>query len=345
MKPKISVIMSVFNGEEYLESSIESILSQSFENFEFIITNDGSNDSTEEILQKYRDCDFRIKIIKNEKNIGLTKSLNNILKICKGEFIARIDADDLSYKERLKKQLEFIESNEKYEMIASCCNIVDQDSKKLYTYCPPSNETCLKWNMVFINPIRHSTVFWKNNNYLYDEKYEYAQDYEMWNRMENIFVIPDVLGAIRIHHKTITHQKIQQQDEYLTEVVRLKLEKYLEKQISIEDAKILRCVFIHKHHLQIQEMELMDIENFKKYISIYFDLVLGFIKKEKIEEEILKAEITNDLINLIGFAKNKEKWAEFILIELHKVFIKSNEKIIKKITNNILKIKEKKLFM
>lgn len=345
MKPKISVIMSVFNGEEYLESSIESILSQSFENFEFIIANDGSNDSTEEILQKYNNSDCRVKILKNHENLGLTKSLNNILKICKGEFVARIDADDLSYKERLKKQLEFIESNENYKIIVSCCDIIDQNSKKLYVHCPPLDKTCLKWNMVFINPIRHSTVMWRNENYFYNEKYQFAQDYEMWNRIENIFVMPDVLGAIRTHQDTITNQKIKEQDECLTEIVREKLQKYLEKEISIEDAKALRCIFIHKHHLQIHEMNSMDIRNFKKYISIYFDLVLAFVRKEEIEEAILEAEITNDLINLIGFAKNKETWIEFILIELHKVFVKSNEKIIRQITNNILKIKENKLFI
>jgi glycosyltransferase involved in cell wall biosynthesis len=344
MKTKINVIMSVFDGEEYLKESIESILGQSFCDFNFMIADDCSTDSTPQILKEYQNIDSRIKIIKNIENIGLTKSLNKLLRNCDGEFIARIDADDVSYKDRLEKQLFFLETNQNCEMTASCCDIINENSERVGVHCPPFNDTILKWNMVFINPIRHSTTMWRNN-YLYDENYEFAQDYDMWNRIKEIKITNEVLGAIRIHEKTITNKKIKQQDECLTEIVRIKSEKYLEKKISINDAKILRYIFIHKHYLQIQEMDLIEIENFKKYISIYFNLVLGFIKKEKIEESILEAEITNDLINLIDFAKNKKTWTEFILIELHKVFIKSNEKIIKKIINNILKIKEKKIFI
>jgi glycosyltransferase involved in cell wall biosynthesis len=342
MSPKISVAMSVFDGEEYLRESIESILSQSFEDFEFIIANDCSNDSTSDILHDYEKQDKRIKLIKNLDNIGLTKSLNKILRFCKGKFIARIDADDISYKERLKKQIEFMTRNENCQMAATLCDIISENSIN-YVHYPPLSDTSLKWSMIFTNPIRHSTTMWRNKKYFYDEKYEFAQDYEMWIRMGKILIIPEVLGAVRSHDESISSKKTKEQDDCLTEMVKQNIEKYLEKKILIEDAKILRYIFIHKHYLQIQEMELIEIKNFKRYISMYFELVSNFIKKEEPDKVVLENEITNDLANLINLAKNKEKWTEFILIELHKVFKKSNEKIIKKITNNIIKI-EKKLF-
>jgi len=341
MKTKINVIMSVFDGEEYLKESIESILGQSFCDFNFMIADDCSTDSTPQILKEYQNIDSRIKIIKNIENIGLTKSLNKLLRNCDGEFIARIDADDISYKDRLEKQLFFLESNQKYEMTASYCDIINENSEKYHTHCPPFDEIILKWNMVFINPIRHSTVMWRNNKYFYDEKYKFAQDYDMWNRISKIKIMDEVLGGVRSHKKTITNQKIYEQDEFVNEIARLKFEYYLERKVSNEDAKMLRYIFTNKHYLQIQEMNLLEIENFKKYISMYFDLMLRFIIKEKIEKNILALEVTNDLINLIGFAKNKEKWLEFILIELHKIYIKYNISIIKTITNNILKIKPK----
>ena len=101
----ISVLMSVYNGEKLLPRSIESILSQTHSDFEFLILNDGSVDRTESILNKFRDLDDRIKIFKNEKNLGLTKSLNQLIKISSGQIIARQDHDDVSLKNRFNNLL------------------------------------------------------------------------------------------------------------------------------------------------------------------------------------------------------------------------------------------------
>jgi len=106
-KPKISVIMSVYNGEKYLGEAIDSVLGQTFTDFDFIIVNDGSTDGSPGIIQSYRD--ERIRVINNEKNIGLTKSLNKAIKESGGEYIARQDADDISLPERFEEQVWFLE--------------------------------------------------------------------------------------------------------------------------------------------------------------------------------------------------------------------------------------------
>ena len=107
--PKISVLMSVFNGERYLIKAIDSILNQTFKDFEFIIIDDGSMDSSNAIIRSFDDP--RVRLIENEKNIGLTKSLKKGIDLCRGEYIARMDGDDISLPERLKKQVEFMDHN------------------------------------------------------------------------------------------------------------------------------------------------------------------------------------------------------------------------------------------
>ena len=107
--PKVSVLMSVYNGEKYLREAVESILNQTFRDFEFIIIDDGSTDSTNEIIRSYSDC--RIRLLENEENIGLTKSLNKGIDQCRGEYIARMDGDDVSLQQRFSKQLEYLINN------------------------------------------------------------------------------------------------------------------------------------------------------------------------------------------------------------------------------------------
>lgn len=119
MKPDISVIMSVHNEERFLGASIESILNETYKNFEFIIVDDKSTDNSLEIIKKYQKKDKRIRIIKNEENIGLTKSLNRALKLAKGEFIARQDASDISKKERLAEQINFLKENSDYSVVGT----------------------------------------------------------------------------------------------------------------------------------------------------------------------------------------------------------------------------------
>ena len=127
MNYKVSVIMSVKDGEAYLEKSIESILNQSYKNLEFLICDDGSSDSTFEICNRYANSDKRIKIIKNNKSIGLTKSLNKLIKLTTGSIIARQDADDVSDLTRIAKQMKFYKMGK--EIITSRSYIIGSKNK------------------------------------------------------------------------------------------------------------------------------------------------------------------------------------------------------------------------
>lgn len=177
----ISVLMSVYNTPEvYLRAAIESILNQSFSNFEFIIIDDCSNKETKSILGSYTDS--RIRIYHNSENLGLTKSLNIGLEICKGDYIARMDSDDIAFPERLELQLKYIEEK-KYAAIGS---EYEYYPKRRYQRFITENLEKQKIRMIFFNSgIIHSTAFldkvmMDSVGIKYNEQYKKSQDYGLW---------------------------------------------------------------------------------------------------------------------------------------------------------------------
>ncbi|MDD4353774.1 MAG: glycosyltransferase family A protein, partial [Candidatus Nanoarchaeia archaeon] len=128
---RISVIMSAYNTERYIAEAIESILNQTFKDFEFIIIDDGSTDDSLKIIKRYVKKDRRIKLIHNKKNIGLTKSLNKGLKIAKGQYIARMDADDISLPQRFQIQYDFLEKNKDIFLIGTTAFLIDDKGDRL----------------------------------------------------------------------------------------------------------------------------------------------------------------------------------------------------------------------
>ena len=137
MHPRVSVLMSVYNGAPYLELAVQSILSQTYDDFEFIIVNDGSTDDTDEILGLF--ADTRIVRICNPNNIGLTRSLNLALRQASGEFIARQDSDDISVPEKLSMQTAFLESHPEYGLVGCATKRIDSGGKYLQTVIPSAS--------------------------------------------------------------------------------------------------------------------------------------------------------------------------------------------------------------
>lgn len=183
---KISAVMSVFNNEKYVQESIESVLNQTFKDFEFIIVNDGCTDQTGEILKKYEQ-NSQIKIIENKKNIGLTKSLNKALKVAMGKYIARQDADDISLPERFKKQVEFLENNPEIKILGTFAYGINDTGEILREDTAPISSAVIKKNLIKNNSFIHPSVMIRkdilNKVGPYNEKFETTQDYELWFRI------------------------------------------------------------------------------------------------------------------------------------------------------------------
>jgi glycosyltransferase involved in cell wall biosynthesis len=215
--PKVSILMSVYNGANFLPKSIESVLDQSFANFEFIIINDCSTDNSLEIIKNYQRKDKRIKIISNKKNLGLTRSLNKGLKTANGKHIARIDADDYCRQDRLQKQTNFLEKNKNIFLVASWVLIVGEDSSPIGIKKIPVNSLVIAKRLEKGNCLFHSSIMFRSHPFArYRNKFIYAQDYDFYLRLlsknKKIAVIPEPLISYRTSDETISIQKKAQQD-------------------------------------------------------------------------------------------------------------------------------------
>ena len=176
----VSVIMSVYNDEKNISNSIQSILNQSYKNFELLIMDDGSTDDTYKLIKKF--SDDRVKILRNKNNIGLTKSLNILIQKSSGEIIARQDSDDISLPLRFDKQLQYLYKNN--VRICTSRAVIKNTKKTIpkYSFYLPK-KIVLKYK----NPFIHGTLFVYKNLLeeagFYDENYKFAQDYRLFTKL------------------------------------------------------------------------------------------------------------------------------------------------------------------
>lgn len=199
---EISVIMPVYNTEEkYLRESIESILNQKFQNFEFIIVNDGSANNAEDVILSYKDK--RIVYIKNEKNLGVSASANIAIKAAKGNYIARMDSDDVAFPERLQKQYEFLKDNPQYNLCATRTSTSKGDSlKRNLDDQYIKAKITLRGNCIVQPTVMFNRLFFEQHNLYYDESLGYGEDWELWFRLSRVgrfVIIPNKLLYYRLH--------------------------------------------------------------------------------------------------------------------------------------------------
>ncbi len=251
-KPKVSVLMSVYNGEKYLRQSVESILGQSFGDFEFLIVNDASKDGSRDILEEYRKRDKRIRIIDNLKNMGLTRSLNIGLREVKGDFIARQDADDVSLPWRLEKQLRVIEANRETVLVSGGIEFIDENGRVWHRPgLRATHPLVIRWFLMFFNYIGgHSQVMFRKNAIVrlggYPENFKYSQDYYLWvklARMGNIHIIPEVILQYRTHTGNLSQHHKEEQERLSLEVSREAL-KDIGLEVDISRVKRLRTFWL-----------------------------------------------------------------------------------------------------
>lgn len=212
-RPVVSVVMAVYNGEAFLDEAVRSILGQTFTDFEFLIVNDGSTDRSGEILSAYGDP--RIRVLDNPKNLGLTPSLNRGITAAMGEFIARLDADDVSEPQRLAKEVAFLRAHPEVGLVGSWTRLIDREGKKLGVSRMPREHLEIRWLLTFFCPFYHSTVLWRRQLVqdgvgMYSPAFQYAMDWELWVRIAaqmKVANIPEPLVRYRLgaHSMTSTH--------------------------------------------------------------------------------------------------------------------------------------------
>ncbi|HOI92081.1 MAG TPA: glycosyltransferase [Candidatus Rifleibacterium sp.] len=191
--PVVSVLMSVYNGQKFLDEAIRSVLNQSFADFEFLIVDDGSTDSSVSIVEKYSDP--RIKILKNEKNLGLIVSLNKLINASTGKYLARLDCDDVAHPERFKLQVEAMECDKTLVLLGTNCRFINEDSRVIYggrTYFSGEfdyPDTFVRWLLFFPeNPFVHSSVMIRretllHSGLLYSPDARHVEDFDLWTKL------------------------------------------------------------------------------------------------------------------------------------------------------------------
>lgn len=257
---KATVLMAVYNTDlNYLNEAIESILNQTYKNFEFIIVNDGSNKETTDFLNKL--CDPRINLIHNEKNMGLIYSSNLGFEKAKGEYVLKMDSDDISHPTRLKKQIEFLDNNPQIDILGTAF----EKFPKTKIIIPPKDDKDIKYTLRFLyNPLAHPTVAIRKStieklNMQYNPKDKICEDYGMWlNYIDdvNFANLEDVLLKYRWHGNNISKKKTDIQSAGAQRV----MFEAQGKHFNIDTSKVVEIInkFIDQEEISSSELEIIN---------------------------------------------------------------------------------------
>lgn len=216
--------MSIYDEkEEWLKQSVNSILNQTQEDLEFIIINDNPDSNfNKSFLETYERMDSRIRVLHNEINIGLTKSLNRGLIISKGKYIARMDADDISFPNRLELQSQFLEENGEYVLVGAQAIKVDEDNKEIGELTYNTKDDVLRVDMLSFNPFIHPLLMFRtstiaDNQLVYDEQFRYSQDFRFIFEIckhGKIGNLDEVLLQYRVSRTQISRSKFSEQNAF-----------------------------------------------------------------------------------------------------------------------------------
>jgi glycosyltransferase involved in cell wall biosynthesis len=181
--------MSVYNDGRFLPEAVESILAQTFKDYEFLVIDDGSSDGTAEYLRTLRDP--RVRVLRNAVNFGLTRSLNRGLDAARGTFVARMDADDVSHSQRLARQVEYLCARPDVGVVGSARDLIDEAGRFVAHAPAAEDDVAVRWKCLLGNPFAHPAVMLRRDaldahGLRYDERFRTAQDYELWTRLLTI---------------------------------------------------------------------------------------------------------------------------------------------------------------
>jgi len=259
--PLVSVIMPVYNAEKFIRETIESILSQTMRDFEFLIVDDGSSDKSLEIINSYTDP--RILVSKNETNIGYVRTLNKLLEISNGEYIARQDNDDISHPNRLERQVSFLN---KHPNIGICGTDAIHFGIKKGRISKSHKSKDIKAQMIFDNQIIHPTVLmrrsiFKGENALkYDNKLCPAEDYALWFEISKVYEIANLkkpLLKYRWHTNNVSQLKENVQIDMANRIRHMILEYTLSIKMTNEEKRIHNFI-THPKNLNLHDLDLLE---------------------------------------------------------------------------------------
>lgn len=268
--------MAAYNGGPYLQQSLESILQQTFRDFEFVIVDDASTDDTPSIIRSYPDK--RIIAVTNNVNLGLTRSLNVGIRHCRGHYIARMDADDIALPERLERQVRYLDEHPDVGILGCSCRLIDARGKYLGVKSRAQDDVSIRWAVLLQNPFVHPSVMLRRSvlseyNLLYDEQFEQTQDYEFFTRILKHTRGANLSGQLLLyrHHpgditSTSREPQLRNHDLIALRTIQETLSGFV---ISREEVNGLRKLFV-------DGVELLSDADAAVLVNRYFDLCRAF---------------------------------------------------------------------
>ena len=291
--PLITVLMAVYNGGKYLKSSVQSVLNQTYKDFEFLIINDCSTDDSVKIIESFNDK--RIIVYNNEKNIGQTKSLNVGLKLARGKYVARMDADDMAFPMWLDKLVKYILEHPEYVAVSSYAAVIDGLGNPQRILKTSINFQQIIVSLFFAKVMNHVGAVIKKEAIIekggYNENFITSQDYELWSSLirtnYKVTNIPEVLVSIRVHKNSVGF--IEESRKALLEVAEIitrTVNKMTNLTISCDEAIKLRLFYRFPSQLTIDEFKWAQsmykkiFDNLKDEFKLDPKLLIIMLKKK-----------------------------------------------------------------
>lgn len=242
--PLLSVVLPAYNAEAYLESAVQSVLQQSFENFELIVIDDGSEDRTAAILEKIDDR--RLRVIRHERNAGLIAGLNEGVATATGKFIARMDADDICEPSRFHRQIECLETHPEIGVLGTAVKVIDEQGRLGVTFVMPVSSLDVEWAMPLLCPVAHPSVMMRTDLVRrvggYSSAARHAEDYDLWHRLSGLTQVANLrapLLRLRKHAASVTSAQRDVHLDAATAVAQAVIHQRLNEEVP---AAVIRCL-------------------------------------------------------------------------------------------------------
>lgn len=310
----ISVILPVYNGEKHLIECIESVLNQTYQNFEFIIVDDASTDNTPQILKKFSDKDSRIKVLTHTINQKQTVAANTACQNSSGKYIARMDADDVALPHRFERQVNFLDENPDFGLVGSWSDIINGTGDVIDEWIVETNPAFLKWVFIFEPYFAHATAMMRRET---AEKVDFYQspeseDFDLWSRIgtiSKIGCIPEILQQHRIWDGQLNLKVPTETLECVYHIMKRNIESLLQVEISLINVQNIHKVLLNSERLS----SVADITNTK---NIILDLFTSFLKQNKftyIDKKLVIRDTVKKLYLLQIWLRNLDPMKSFLL--------------------------------
>ena len=284
----LSVLMPVFNSEQFVAEAINSILNQTFTDFEFLILDDASTDKSFKIIKDFEKKDSRIKVFKNEKNLGVVESRNKLINLSKGKYIAWLDSDDIAIENRFEKQIKFLEEHSEIGMVGTDALIIDENSKKIGIWTFETDPQKLKIELFFHSPFLSSSVMIRKNclpQNFYDSRFPVSEDFDLYSKISEhseTANIPEFLVKYRINSKGLTKNNMTRMEHLSVQIIKEHAER-LGIKLEEDTVKDLRKTITQP---RIYLEEITDIE--KSLILLKDSLLKNDCFNKKALDEVIQ---------------------------------------------------------